>query len=190
MFKRLIILLTIFILIFSIFTSKSYADVCSTIYSVNIINIDNFAKVDNYYYRGAQPGLDDYFSLAYLGVKTIINLRENYGSGLEKQKFLANSLGMNYINIPMNPAVPPDNKQISYFFNIISNQNNLPVYVHCAQGRDRTGIMTALYRVNKYGWNFDQAYIEMKQRGYHSIIFPRQKKFLAEYTSKVHISLK
>src|SRR6188508_3777355 len=38
------------------------------------IRIDNFAKVNDGYYRGAQPAGSDYAALARLGVKTVINL--------------------------------------------------------------------------------------------------------------------
>lgn len=91
-------------------------------------------------------------------------------------------LGMKYVNIPMNPFSPPTEKQIGLFFSITDNPNNLPVFVFCAQGKDRTGIMTALYRIKKYNWSFEQAYGEMKKDGYHSLIFPEQKKFLAKYS--------
>src|SRR5690349_11471094 len=39
------------------------------------IKIGNFGQMDENYYRGAQPGPNDYKSLADLGIKTIIDLR-------------------------------------------------------------------------------------------------------------------
>lgn len=146
------------------------------------IKIKNFDKVDDYYYRGSQPNITDIKELSKMGVKTIINLRKVYNfnkSELLEQKLTANRSGINYINIPMSPNLPPTEAQIKYFFSILDNSKNLPVFVHCYQGRDRTGIMTALYRVRYYRWDFDQAYAEMKKHGYHSIIFPELKKFLA-----------
>lgn len=164
--------------------SDKVPDTKSPYLYINAIDITNFDKVDNYYYRGAQPDYCDIKTLSALGIKTIINLRMVYPySKYEflKQRQLAESYGMNYINIPMRPDIPPTYKQISDFFRIINNSKNLPVFVHCAQGKDRTGIMTALYRVKKYGWNYTQAYSEMKQKGYHSILFPKQKRFLATF---------
>ena len=38
------------------------------------IRIDNFGRVSDRYYRGAQPMGHDYVDLAALGVKTVINL--------------------------------------------------------------------------------------------------------------------
>src|SRR6187401_3135107 len=38
------------------------------------IRIDNFARVSDTYFRGAQPVGSDYADLARLGIKTVINL--------------------------------------------------------------------------------------------------------------------
>lgn len=155
--------------------------------SITPVDINNFFRIDDNFYRGSQPDNYDTKVLDSLGIKTIINLRKPGfigGFGLIKQRILAKSLGINYVNIPMSPGIPPTNEQIAYFFQVINNPENLPVYVHCAQGKDRTGIMTALYRIKKYNWTFKQAYTEMKTRGYHSFIFPKQKEFLIKYINK------
>jgi len=41
------------------------------------IKIGNFGQMDERYYRGAQPEKDDYAALAALGVKTVIDLRND-----------------------------------------------------------------------------------------------------------------
>ena len=38
------------------------------------VHIDNFGKVDDSYFRGAQPEGGDYDDLAAIGVKTVIDL--------------------------------------------------------------------------------------------------------------------
>src|SRR5438105_11446181 len=47
------------------------------------INIRNFGKMDDRFYRGAQPGEQDFKDLAKLGIKTVIDLR-NEPVGYEK----------------------------------------------------------------------------------------------------------
>ena len=150
-----------------------------------VVDIKNFAKIDDNFYRGAQPDKTQITALSKLGVKTIINLRYPFNfnkDGLYNQKVLAHNLGINYVNIPMIQTTPPTQSQINLFFSIIEDPDKLPVYVHCKAGQDRTGVMTALYRVTKYGWTYNQAYSEMKSFGYHSILFPEQKNFLKNYT--------
>jgi protein tyrosine/serine phosphatase len=41
------------------------------------IRIKNFGQMDVRFYRGARPKEEDYKDLAALGIKTIINLRED-----------------------------------------------------------------------------------------------------------------
>ena len=41
---------------------------------VSQVRIDNFGKISDSYYRGAQPSGDDYPDLAALGVRTVIDL--------------------------------------------------------------------------------------------------------------------
>jgi protein tyrosine phosphatase (PTP) superfamily phosphohydrolase (DUF442 family) len=147
----------------------------------NYIDTYNFHKVDGNYYRGGQPDEDDYQSFALLGIKTVINLRNADTEDITKEKKFAGRYGIKYVSIPMKASQPPTDEQIAYFFKLLDNPKNLPVYVHCWQGKDRTGIMTALYRVRDYGWNFDQAYSEMKQRGYHSFIYPKHREFLYSF---------
>src|SRR5690349_24804448 len=62
------------------------------------VKIKNFGQMDEHYYRGAQPEMDDYQSLKALGVKTVIDLRND---PTDYEKGAVEALGMKYINIPM-----------------------------------------------------------------------------------------
>lgn len=151
---------------------------------VGDIDIKNFAKIDNNYYRSGQPHINQLSNLKKAGIKTLINLRIPFDynkGGLEKQRRAANSLGMNYVSMPMDPRTPPTQQQLNEFFNIIDNPNNLPVLVYDANGQDRVGVMSALYRIRYHRWDYEQAYAEMKSFGYHEMIYPELKTFLKEY---------
>ena len=124
------------------------------------IRIGNFGKINNNYYRGAQPKGSDYRDLAALGVKTIIDLQRD---GPSNEAGLVTGVGMKFFRIGMTTSEAPTDGQIAQFFEIVTNPANQPVYVHCAGGRHRTGTMTALYRMTFDGWNAAQAYTEMKQ---------------------------
>ena len=64
------------------------------------IGIDNFAKVSETYFRGAQPEGDDYADLATLGVKTVINLIGDSDLDVTEQSHVERQ-GMRYVHIPM-----------------------------------------------------------------------------------------
>jgi tyrosine-protein phosphatase SIW14 len=126
------------------------------------IRIGNFGKVNDNYYRGAQPKGSDYRDLAALGVKTVIDLQID---GPSKEGADVQAAGMKFFRIGMTTSKAPTDPQIQQFFAIVNDPANQPVYVHCAGGRHRTGTMTALYRMQFDGWTAAQAYDEMRQ--YH-----------------------
>jgi protein tyrosine phosphatase (PTP) superfamily phosphohydrolase (DUF442 family) len=129
------------------------------------IKIKNFGKMDDKFYRGAQPKPEDYKSLAALGIKTIIDLRDD---PTKYEKTEAEKAGMKYVNIPMSDKDKPSDDKILAFFAIANHQENLPFYVHCIGGRHRTGLIGAIYRSDQYKWDFDNAYQEMKNYDYYS----------------------
>lgn len=121
--------------------------------------------MDEHFYRGAQPSPDDYRALAALGIKTIIDLRDDPTSYEKKD---AEAAGIKYVNIRMSDKKKPNDQQVVEFFKIADDPATNPFYVHCAGGRHRTGLIGAVYRYNKYGWNYDQVYEEMKNYDYYS----------------------
>ncbi len=124
------------------------------------IRIDNFGKINNNYFRGAQPKGGDYADLAALGVKTVIDLQKD---GPSKEAGYVKAAGMNFFRIGMTTTDRPTDAQVAEFFKIVNDPANQPVFVHCAGGRHRTGTMTALYRMTNDSWTPSQAYNEMKQ---------------------------
>lgn len=129
------------------------------------ITIENFGQMDARYYRGAQPKPDDYQSLKDLGIDTIIDLR-NDPTDYEKGK--TESLGMRYYNIPMSGWKTAEDETVAAFMKIIDDPKTGIVFVHCKAGKHRTGLTGAVYRLEKYGWDFDTAYKEMKNYNYSS----------------------
>ncbi len=129
------------------------------------IKIDNFGQMDERFFRGAQPDEDDYAELAGLGIKTVIDLRDK-PQGFEKQA--SEAAGMRYFSIPMSDSRRPATEQIDQFLKLVDDPATGKFFVHCIGGRHRTGVMGFVYRVNHYGWSFDQAYGEMKQYDFYT----------------------
>jgi protein tyrosine/serine phosphatase len=124
------------------------------------ISIKNFGSVNENYYRGAQPQKQDYAALASLGVKTVIDLERE---GEANEQHMVESNGMQFFRFEMNTSDRPDSKIVARFLKIVNDPANQPVFVHCHGGRHRTGVMTAIYRLDHDKWTADQAYSEMKQ---------------------------
>src|SRR2546421_9832510 len=124
------------------------------------VHIDNFGKVDDDYYRGAQPEGRDYEDLSTLGVKTVIDLTRD---GRDNERRMVEHAGMSFFRIPLTTSERPPEAAVKQFLAIVNDRAKQPVYVHCAGGQHRTGVMTAVYRMTKYAWTEDKAYDEMKQ---------------------------
>jgi protein tyrosine/serine phosphatase len=143
------------------------------------IRIDNFGRINANYYRGAQPEGRDYADLAALGVKTVIDLQRD---GPRNEKRFVEDAGMKFYRIPMTGSVPPTPEQQALFLKLVNDPASQPVFVHCAVGRHRTGVMTALYRMTHDGWTGDQAFREMKKYGFGlDFLHPEFKRFVYAY---------
>jgi protein tyrosine phosphatase (PTP) superfamily phosphohydrolase (DUF442 family) len=148
--------------------------------ALSSIHISNFGRINDSYYRGAQPHGRDYRDLAALGVKTVINLTNSDSQANERA--MVEQAGMNYVQIPMTTHVPPTQEQIKQFLSLATDSASQPVYVHCVGGRHRTGVMTAVYRMTLDGWSADQAFKEMKQYKFGwEMLHPEFKKFVYTY---------
>jgi tyrosine-protein phosphatase SIW14 len=152
------------------------------------VRIDNFAKVNATYYRGAQPLGQDYADLAALGVRTVIDLTSNDARPEERSNVERN--GMHYVRIPMTTHQPPTAAELDAFLGIASDKANQPVYVHCVGGRHRTGVMTAVYRMTFDGLTGAMAFKEMKQFKYGAdMLHPEFKEFVQRYDPKARTVL-
>ena len=100
-------------------------------------------KEEKKIYRGPRPCEDEIFDLKNKGVKSIVNLQREDTS----RKELIESLGMKFFHIPVIDHTAPTVEQIEEFISIAENEENLPLYVHCLAGLERTGTMVACYRI-------------------------------------------
>jgi protein tyrosine phosphatase (PTP) superfamily phosphohydrolase (DUF442 family) len=170
-------------MLFLAFAGISYGQISKTAESFPNIKIKNFGQMDANYYRGGQPKEDQYRSLKDLGVTTIIDLRNDPES---YEKPTAESLGMKYINIPMDDAQYPSEATIATFLKEINDPANGVMYVHCKGGKHRAGVTGAVYRMTKYGWNYDQAFAEMERFNFDTSWGRKvMKTFVQEYAANL-----
>lgn len=115
-------------------------------------------------------------------IRTIINLQDEYadpdvregyfGETTDKETDLCNRLGVKYVYIP--PDLIPRRevreggrpRAIDQFLAVMDEPSNYPVLIHCKAGLHRTGVMTAVYRMEYEGWTPGQAISEVKHNGF------------------------
>src|SRR6185503_769132 len=80
-------------------TVFSLAAICSAQEnSTANVTIKNFGQMDDRFFRGAQPKEQEFKELAKIGIRTVIDLRDDPES---YEKPMVESLGMTYVHIPM-----------------------------------------------------------------------------------------
>jgi endonuclease/exonuclease/phosphatase family metal-dependent hydrolase len=127
--------------------------------------IKRFAWVDSTLARGARPGPGGLRALRERGFRTVIDF-----AGTSGEQALAAAESLDYVPIPLTAHLwssPPTEEQVRRFFEIVLDPARRPVFIHCAHGEDRTGMMAALYRIEAQGWQPSGAIEEMRLLGYH-----------------------
>jgi tyrosine-protein phosphatase SIW14 len=145
-----------------------------------IAGVENFTKVSPTLWRGGQPTDDGFRNLEAAGAKTIVSLRDRH----DDLPQLAGTK-LKYLRVPAH-AWDPKDAQIILVLRILQDPKNWPVFVHCAEGRDRTGYVVATYRMIIENWPADDAILEMFDFRFNTIWF-RNPAFLRDLNvEKMH----
>jgi tyrosine-protein phosphatase SIW14 len=113
--------------------------------------------------------------------RTIVNLQDEYpdpdlfedylGSSTIRESELCRALGVRYVYLPPDliprrqvPGHRP--RAIDRLLTLLDDPTNYPVLIHCRAGLHRTGVMTAVYRMEYQGWSPRQAMEELKANGF------------------------
>jgi len=139
----------------------------------SVQGINNFYQVDEHVYRGAQPTTGGLEYLAKIGVRTVLDLREEGERSSGEARFVT-SLGMQYVNVPMTGLTPPTKAEIARILVLLENAAAGPVFVHCMHGADRTGTVIAAYRIDHDHWDNSRALKEAMSFGMSFYQLPRQ----------------
>lgn len=128
--------------------------------------VDNLHQVTPVFYRSAQFSQDDVPQLQKLGIKKVVSFRA-FNSD---DKILGGS-NIAIERIPINTWDIDDEDVVLALKILRKAEQDGPFLIHCQHGADRTGLISALYRVLYQGWTKQQAIDEMKNGGYgfHSI---------------------
>jgi protein tyrosine/serine phosphatase len=120
----------------------------------------NLHRISPALYRSEQPTALGMKNLEKLGIRTVINLRhfnddaeEVEGTSLrtERVRILTWRIG---------------DKHVIEVMRMLRKTENAPFLIHCQHGADRTGLMSAMYRILEQGWAPEEALKELVDGGY------------------------
>jgi protein tyrosine phosphatase (PTP) superfamily phosphohydrolase (DUF442 family) len=142
-----------------------------------------FREVDpGHLYRSGQLNAEGFTDLLERQhIRTVVNVQEDIQdpdvpmSYLDrstiKESELCARLGVRYICIPSDTvskrAAPGERPPaIDKFLQVMDDPANHPVLLHCKAGLHRTGVLSAVYRMEYNGWTRAEALHELKALGF------------------------
>lgn len=129
------------------------------------VDIPNFSQVNESIYRGGYPKAEGYDELKKIGIKTIVNL-SGKNKRSEQERKTAAEYGFGFVHIPLSIYKWPEDEKVLKFLETILDPDKQPVFVHCTNGRDRTGAMISVYRVILEHKGPKEAYKEALRHGF------------------------
>jgi tyrosine-protein phosphatase SIW14 len=142
--------------------------------------IRRFAEIRPGLARGGEPGEEGIRYLKDHGYRTVVSfLTDKAESAAVVQS------GMRYVHIPMRSsffyAIPPSDAQVDRFLSLVRDTTQYPIFIHCHAGKDRTGAMSAIYRMVVDRWTPSEAIQEMEAFGF-SGRYQRLHEFVEGYS--------
>jgi tyrosine-protein phosphatase SIW14 len=72
-------------------------------------------------------------------------------------------------------------KAIDDFLKIMDDESSYPVLLHCKAGLHRTGVLSAIYRMEYDGWSRNDALRELKSHGFGHFIANANNPYIHQY---------
>ena len=132
------------------------------------------AKVSEGLSRGTRLTDAEFGALRRQGFKSVVNLcLEN-----DDDTARAKAAGMTSLRLKIVDNTAPTMVQMKQFLDFATQPANQPVYVHCEQGRGRTGVAAAVYRMAVQGWTPARALAEADR---FKLGIPAQRQFIRSF---------
>ncbi|MEM8507305.1 MAG: tyrosine-protein phosphatase [Bacteroidota bacterium] len=124
-------------------------------------------KLNDSIYRSEQPSAKGFQQLEAMGLKTIINFRRN-----KKDDRKARKTALTLEHLPLKTKELTE-EQILMVLKVVHAAEK-PVLLHCWHGSDRTGAISAAYRIVFEDWEKEEAIKELRKEefGYHENWYP------------------
>jgi len=130
------------------------------------------------------------------GIKTVISFwdedpnpdlpRSRFNPTTIKESELCREMGVSYKFIFVE-VLPPTQvgkerlKAIDQFLEVMDNEENYPVLIHCKAGLHRTGVMAAVYRMEYDGWGRSEAMRELRAHGFGHFTANTSNDYIVQY---------
>ena len=132
-------------------------------------------------WRCGQPNALGLRVAQWAGVRTIVCLRDGTDDRVVAERELAQRLGMRFVQDQLQYSGEDAEATVSHFLQVVGDVRQQPVLVHCARGKERTGVCGAVFRIALDGWTNERALQEMYALGFKQGSLPELERFVASY---------
>jgi len=117
------------------------------------------------------------------GITTVVDFRQDPAETKAEAQALAPA-GIQHVSLATGQV--PSSETVAQFLRVMDARRNEPVLIHCTHGVGRTGVFSAIYRMEYQGWPRWRAIAEaMVYAGFDSFGPDSPKtKFLSSYTPR------
>ncbi len=149
------------------------------------------------FYRCGQLTAEGFAEVrARFHIKTVVNVQDDYPDPDVARSFwdwrtvkeheVCERLGMRYVTVapdlvPLQLVGEKRPAAIEQFLALMDDESNYPVLIHCRAGLHRTGVLSAVYRMEYQGWSPAAAYRELKAHGFGPFACTSANDYVKQY---------
>lgn len=123
-------------------------------------DIYNYLYYNEKLSSSGMPTAEQMRSVAEAGIQLVINLApHDVPNGIPNEMELVNSLGMEYINIPVNWNTPT-RVGLNVFMDAMDSNKDKKIHVHC-EANFRASAFITMYRILRLNWIPEDAFAVM-----------------------------
>jgi tyrosine-protein phosphatase SIW14 len=167
-------------------------------YRAQYLHQKRFREVDaGRLYRSGQMTANGFReAIDKFGIRTVVNLQHEepdpllpnnwLGKGVIRERALCEQLGVKYLLITPD-VLPPGNtvetepEAVREWLRVLADEAHYPILLHCKAGLHRTGRLTAIYRMEKCGWDRGAALRELRANGYGYVMASEKDDFIVQF---------
>ena len=138
-------------------------------------------------YRSGQPRGAGLLWLRLRGIRTLVNLRSPGSDGLAAEERFASTHGLAFHNVCIGETTATIAAAADQFLRVVKDRRNWPVLVHCSRGKERSGVLAAVYRIECEQWPNAEALAEMYRRGVTPGTLEAAEDFVRSYGTEVPV---
>ncbi len=159
------------------------------------------------FYRSGQMTADGFRdAVRRFHIRTVINLQQEnkdpfmpvawMGKPSILESELCKSLGVRYVSLDGGELLSDEEaetqrpKVIDEYLRILDDPTSYPVLVHCLAGLHRTGLMTAIYRMEYEDWSQAAAVREMRANGFGEFACTTNDRYVVQFVQSYRKGLR